>query len=1858
MWELESRLLRLLKLVKSITIQENEKYCAEEIVNILQQVKSAESDFSVDDNNKKQYNVDSDSSTTSKTVESRLYHHVLKSLLIAVRSERFESQQCAKSILVKLMPYLSKRIFLELLQQKNSWHDYESQSAVLLFKLSQIKKLKVHDKLQASDGDEFVHIYDVNEDKSHYIARQRKALLERIGLDLKTTEARKSQYRQDDPTKKMITLNDVKVQVQIDNNSNNNNNNNIQKDPKGISARQKNVLKRKANTEYQKKLLKHRRYGGLATIDKNVHINTLFLYQELSYALLDPSWHCRRGAALCLPHVVDAILNARKLLEDYSNNNTNKTNSNFLMTIAQFHKLSNLMLQDTIVRLLSVMSLERFADFASDIIVSPVQEEVSLSMSNIIMHLNEIENDFIIVLKHLRVTLLTNEDWQARYGAALSINYIIKNKKHKKWNKEILSACINGMNDVSDDVRAVLSEAVMNITMDSLSSNNMKEKSLTSSNHILTQPECQQLLHLMFLSLKKADDFSVSPSAILGCVEQLLLHAKQYDRKIWVSYHPQLLKLSSYLMHGITDVRIKALQLFQTHLLDVFIHLKNNYNIFDNNTTEMNFHPTFNNSTYMTLFVEMLILDADNSTIPIQKLKMFIYKLIEIIPMKYLLTACPISNWLQLASTANGLAFKTDLIMSANVLKSFNNKTTKFEPHLLGKKTVLNNNSIRLEKLSTPSTRVILTDIIGKVLTACKSLRADMDVAKLLLDNLSSDNGYQVIAAAQAIYATVDKKNNQIFVQHVQKQLIQCTRKLKRYSENESLQQRILYECKQLQEMCFDKIYVREHKRRKKGVKRDGQNNNTNDGLFEYGPFLKKLYKVSNTRAGHQIINELSKHWENQIKCYNDKNNRFDLFSLNNNSHDSISFDGVENSGKNNKNSNGEEYNENPFKIALNRIHGEFDIYQKSHYIIDIEVKVSLCGAILRCVDLENTAMPKNLNPIILPLLRGCKTVQNVELQTLIASSVVLLLQNVSRGTAGKILNNICLYIARSPTNDTNSIAKNVEDNNNNKNNNNENIERKGGICILKEASDKYKGLEHPLFQTIWSTINGNIVEPLSDTAFKGLRLLDSILDIPNINFQKCLNVNDTFLRLLNHHCVDNTINLAVNIIAKFACIDNFNFFHKIVMHVLKKNSTDVIYKLKMFHVLEAIRKMVIPSRIIPYILLIAPSIVHGISHFDENLRAITTKLFSWLLPYLAIEVSMENPNEFSIDMVNVRRRNSKLLSFLFVHERKVEYHPYVAKMLLNRQDRDDKEDTATIGINNNIEALSLTYRPYQLRGISWLLYLRDLGLHGLLCDDMGLGKTIQALTVVAARSEGGVFNMEHLNVASVQCPTLVLCPSSVLMHWNNEIKTYFPNKLIPVPFENGWTKKVRKQIKKEKNNSKAVFLMSYGLFRSRYVSLNSIISHWYYVILDEGHIISNIKSKGYVATKSLKAQHRLILSGTPIQNSAMELFPLFEFLMPDFLGKVEDYRRDVLKPIEAVQPSASVGSKHLYISHAQREQYVMALEKVHKKILPFFKRRTKSEVLKDLPPKIIQDRICQMPAWQKNIYKNMENKNEVSDNITMQLHLRMICTHPLLLNDAVRDSLNIRIDIDIKDEEDDDDEDDDENDNGKILLENDYDNKNQLEEHNCDEDNSSDNKIDCGKIQGLKQVFAECGIRNTAKMVSSNITNDYDDYDIIHVNTGNSRISHRFIIFVQFKNTLNFLEKYFCEKYFSNLKYIRLDSDVSIGERQNMIDEFNNNEEYAFLLTTTKVGGIGINLVGADTVIFFEHDWNPQMDLQAMDRVHRIGQTRVTNVIRLLCKDTIEERVMTLQRFKLNIANKIVGASEEGGSSASFPST
>ena len=491
-------------------------------------------------------------------------------------------------------------------------------------------------------------------------------------------------------------------------------------------------------------------------------------------------------------------------------------------------------------------------------------------------------------------------------------------------------------------------------------------------------------------------------------------------------------------------------------------------------------------------------------------------------------------------------------------------------------------------------------------------------------------------------------------------------------------------------------------------------------------------------------------------KKFNVRNNRFDILSLDSSSIITSS-------------ANDDGCIEDQIQIAVNRIHGEFDIYQKSHHIIDIQVKASLCAAILRCIDLKNTMLPKNINPIILPLLRGCKTLQNTELQAFVGSSIVLLLGNVSKATVGKILNNVCLYISRLQHVENSNIGiddlgKNIES-----------IEKKGGISVLTEASRKYNGLGDPLFETIWTAIVKSVKTTSPSDSLKELFLLYSIIDIPGININQCIDIYPTFLNLLKYQCDGSNMKIAVKIIAKLACIENCYMYHKILMHLIQDTVKYSSYKLKVFHILFEISKLAIPSKIIPYMLLISPYIVHGISDFDKSLRLIAAKLFAWLVPYLAIEKSIENPGNFSIDMVNTRNKNSKLLSFLFVHERETEYHPYVKKILRRKDTRCDVDDKH----NKNVHLRTIKYRPYQLHGISWMLHLRDLGLHGLLCDDMGLGKTIQALTVISARTnetDTGIKNGASKHLSS--CPSLVICPSSVLVHWKNEINKYFANKL------------------------------------------------------------------------------------------------------------------------------------------------------------------------------------------------------------------------------------------------------------------------------------------------------------------------------------------------------------------------------------------------------------------------------------------------------------------------------------------------
>ena len=168
-------------------------------------------------------------------------------------------------------------------------------------------------------------------------------------------------------------------------------------------------------------------------------------------------------------------------------------------------------------------------------------------------------------------------------------------------------------------------------------------------------------------------------------------------------------------------------------------------------------------------------------------------------------------------------------------------------------------------------------------------------------------------------------------------------------------------------------------------------------------------------------------------------------------------------------------------------------------------------------------------------------------------------------------------------------------------------------------------------------------------------------------------------------------------------------------------------------------------------------------------------------------------------------------------------------------------------------------------------------------------------------------------------------------------------------------------------------------------------------------------------------------------------------------------------------------------------------------------------------------------------------------------------------------------------------------------------------------------------KLLGLLTLLDNLGIKN-----ESNRNNLIDNID--------NKIKNRVLIFAQSKSFLTKIENDIFKKLLPKVKYLKMDGSVSNSNRFQLVQNFNKNDNILCMLLTTRVGGVGLNLTGANTVIFMEHDWNPSVDLQAMDRTHRIGQKKTVNVYRLLTKDTIEDRIMSLQRFKIDVMNTVVG--------------
>ena len=382
-----------------------------------------------------------------------------------------------------------------------------------------------------------------------------------------------------------------------------------------------------------------------------------------------------------------------------------------------------------------------------------------------------------------------------------------------------------------------------------------------------------------------------------------------------------------------------------------------------------------------------------------------------------------------------------------------------------------------------------------------------------------------------------------------------------------------------------------------------------------------------------------------------------------------------------------------------------------------------------------------------------------------------------------------------------------------------------------------------------------------------------------------------------------------------------------------------------------------------------------------------------------------------------------------------------------------------------------------------------------------------------------------------------------------------------------------------------------------------------------------------------------LAFSGTPVQSNVNEVWATFDFLMPNFLGTEASFFKEFAKPV--IKSQAPDACAH------DIDQGLDSLKILHQQVLPFILRREKMQVMKELPPKTITDVPCQLSKEQLVIYQDilkmsrtkdaleivedeLREKGDSSTNGTTQklgsevlqslLQLRLICTHPLLYS-AFASS------------------------NSSSLRKSDY---------------HSFTRFDCsGKLVALNDLLRHSyGLVESEMAAADNddtgfllpdddLSEGFDMGDVPaeQYDGTEQRSASKCLIFAQFTQSLDIVEQYLFEPHMPSLQYLRLDGGVPTNKRQLIVDRFNNDDNIKVLLLTTKVGGLGLNLTGADTVILLEPDWNPFIDIQAQDRAHRIGQTKAVNIYRLITSNTIEDKMMELQRRKKAVSDAVVNS-------------
>ncbi|XP_024295353.2 SWI/SNF-related matrix-associated actin-dependent regulator of chromatin subfamily A containing DEAD/H box 1B isoform X2 [Oncorhynchus tshawytscha] len=509
-----------------------------------------------------------------------------------------------------------------------------------------------------------------------------------------------------------------------------------------------------------------------------------------------------------------------------------------------------------------------------------------------------------------------------------------------------------------------------------------------------------------------------------------------------------------------------------------------------------------------------------------------------------------------------------------------------------------------------------------------------------------------------------------------------------------------------------------------------------------------------------------------------------------------------------------------------------------------------------------------------------------------------------------------------------------------------------------------------------------------------------------------------------------------------------------------------------------------------------------------------------------------------------------------------------------------------------------LQLKPYQLIGLKWLLLLHQHKLNGILADEMGLGKTIQAIAFLGRLHQDGIDG-----------PHLITVPSSTLDNWVRELKLWCPSLKVLVYYGSVEDRRYLRHDILSNQVDFNVIVSTYNLAigndsdRSLFRKLRLK-----YAVFDEGHMLKNMNSLRYRHLMAINAEHRLLLTGTPLQNNLLELMSLLNFIMPSMFSS----------------STAQIAKMFSMKSHEEQSRFERDRIAQAKLIMkPFILRRVKSEVLKQLPAKEERLEFCTMSEKQQLLYQNMVGKlkksaigeKKVLCNVMMQL--RKMANHPLLHRQYyTTERLEAMSHLMLKEPT--------HLDADPVLIQEDMAVMSDFELHRLCQQYSS-----LHKYQLEKDLLLDSGKFHLLQTLLATLKTKGD----------------RVVLFSQFTMMLDIVE--ILLKHLGH-RYVRLDGSTPIADRIVLIDDYNMDPEIFVFLLSTRAGGLGINLTSANVVIMHDIDCNPYNDKQAEDRCHRLGQTRTVQVIKLIHKDTIEGGMLQLGQKKLKLEQDMT-ASEEG---------